>query len=1637
MANEDKLRAYLRRVTAELDEAHQRLREAEDRAGEPIAIIAMSCRFPAGVGSPEDLWDLLVAGGDAISGFPVNRGWDLDRLYDPDPDRPGRCHTREGGFLHDADLFDAALFGISPREALAMDPQQRLLLETSWEAFERAGIAPDSLAGSRTGVFVGSNGHDYAGLLQRTPEGVEGYLGTGNAASIASGRLAYTFGLEGPALTVDTACSASLVALHLAAQALRNGDCALALAGGATVMSTPGFLVEFSRQRGLAPDARCKAFASAANGTGLGEGVGILLLERLSDARRNGHPVLAVVRGSAVNQDGASNGLTAPNGPAQQRVIRQALANAGLPPSQVDVVEAHGTGTSLGDPIEAQAILATYGQDRDRPLWLGSVKSNIGHAQAAAGVAGVIKVVLAMRHGLLPRTLHVDQPTSQVDWSAGAVSLLTEPVAWPETGRPRRAGVSSFGVSGTNAHVILEAAQEQEDDDPPADRRPPVVVPCVLSGRTEAALRAQATRLRTHLDSHPEQHLVDIGHSLATTRSALRHRAAVLATDRATLRAGLDALATGTAAANLVSGTVDAEARTVFVFPGQGSQWVGMAADLLDTAPVFAQRIRDCADALRQHVDWSLVDVLRGNADAPPLDRVDVVQPALFAVMVSLAELWRSHGVQPAAVVGHSQGEIAAACVAGALSLADAARVVALRSKALRALSGRGGMLSVAEDAEALRGRLHRWGDRLAVAAVNGPRSLVVSGEPAALDELHRECESAGLRARRVPVDYASHSAQVEAIHAELLTVLDPITPLPAAIPLYSTLTGGRINTDTCDAEYWYQNLRQTVRFDQAVSALLAAGHTLYVEISPHPVLTMAVQETAEDTAADVATVGSLRRGEGGLDRFLTSLAEAHCHGAAVDWCVLHADSGARRVDLPTYAFQRERYWLTAAEDPATGHADPAQQRFWTAVDQQDLAGLAATLGVTEHDLAPVLPALSDWRREHARTATVDQWRYRVVWKPLGQAGVPALAGTWLVAVPDVDRAEPATLEIIRGLRASGATVLPLEIDTAATDRAALATRISQVVAADAVDGVLSLLSADQRPHPEHPALPAGLAATLVLVQALGDAALDAPLWMVTRGAVAVTETEQLPAPDQALTWGLGRVVGLEHVDRWGGLVDLPGQPDEQTTRLLCAVLAGAADEDQVAVRPAGTFVRRLVPSPGTGSPARRWRPRGTVLVTGGTGVLGPHIARWLARNGAEHLVLTSRRGQAAPGAADLTAELAALGTEVTLAACDVGDREQVAALLAGLREQGRRVRAVVHGAAFIELGSISDTTVPQFGEVVAAKAAGARHLHDLLDPDDLDAFVLFSSIAGVWGSRDHAAYAAANAFLDALAQHRRARGHTATSIAWGVWSAVNPWDTQRVIDGIDNDQLRRRGLALMSPELAFTALGQALDRDETALVVADVDWERFAPVFTSARPRPLLDDLPAVRALTQHTTPRSTEAEPSGGAGLRDRLTGLTEPERDRALVELVRAQVAAVLGHTTPDAVEPGRAFRDLGFDSLTAIELRNRLGAATGLRLAATLVFNHPTPIALARFLRAQLLPDTTTTSAALESLDRLTAVLATADPPPGERAEIGNRLRTLLWKWADNQAPQPSEAAGDLDAATDDEIFELIDTEFGTS
>ncbi|MFF2654134.1 SDR family NAD(P)-dependent oxidoreductase [Streptomyces sp. NPDC058045] len=1549
MSNEAKFRHFLKRVSAELEQTRERLREAEARAGEPLAVIAMGCRFPGGADTPEALWDLLASGTDAMTGFPTDRGWDLDTLLDPDT--PYGAPAREAGFLPRAGDFDAGFFGIPPREALAMDPQQRLLLETSWEAFERAGIDPTGLRGSRTGVFIGTNGQDYAPVAINSGHDLAGHIMTGNAASVLSGRLSYVYGFEGPAVTVDTACSSSLVALHQACQALRRGECTLALTGGATVMSMPTLFTEFSRQGGLAADGRCKAFAAGADGTGWGEGAGVLVLERLSDALRLGHEVLAVVRGSAVNQDGASNGLTAPNGPAQQRVIEQALDDARLTADQVDAVEAHGTGTALGDPIEAQALLATYGRDRQLPLLLGSVKSNLGHTQAAAGVAGVIKTVLALRHRQLPRTLHIDAPTPQVDWSAGNVRLLLQHTDWPSTGRPRRAGVSSFGISGTNAHVILEQAPDPEPRPPHDDTtapRPLPLVPLVLSARDSTALRAQAASLHAFMTDHPRLHPADIAHSLATGRAALDHRATVTGTTREALLTALTALATGDPTPGTLRGT-PVEGRTAFLFSGQGGERVGMGRELCGAFPVFAGVVDEV---------WGVL----GDEGVP--GSTGWAQAGLFALEVGLAGLVESWGVRPDVVLGHSVGEVAAAYVAGVLDLPDAARLVGERGRLMGELASGGGMAAVALPLSETQELCARFGGRLEVGAVNGPRSCVVSGAADAVDEAVELVRGGGGRARRLPVGYGFHSRLMEPMLERFGEVVAGLDLREPRIPLVSNVTGGLVGREVTTPDYWMRHARQSVLFHDGIRTLQAQGVTRYLELGPDAVLTALAQECLEDSGSRSFVVLQ-RPGRGVVESAYGALGELFCSGLVPDWQAVYGSSGGgggrERVVLPTYPFQRERYWAARAVDTAA-----------------------------------------------ARDASAHL-QYRVVWEQVARRPAGGVSGAWLLVGSGSVR--QAVADRLAGL---GAEVLTLEV---ADDRAATAERIRAVLAGrDAPSGVLSL-----PPAPGE----SGLAPLLLLHQALGDAAVHAPLWCLTSGAVTTGPGDRLTEPAQAQLWGLGRAAALETPERWGGLVDVPDEPSADTIEALCRVLAAdpaGAGEDQLALREGGLYARRLVRAERPTAATAEWRPSGTVLVTGGTGALGARLARRLADRGAAHLLLTGRRGLDAPGARELAAELSARDVRVTVAACDVADRDDLAQLLDGIPAEFP-LTAVVHTAGVLDDGVLDSLTPDRLTTVLRPKAEAVRHLHELTLGHDLDAFVMYSAFAGVVGGTGQGNYAAANAYLDAFAEQRRADGLPATAIAWGAWGGGGMATAE---DGV-SARLDRHGIRAMAPARALDALQQALDHGDTSLVVADIDWERFAAGLTAVRPSPLLSRL--AEAATRRAQPHE-----EGAGRLRERLGAMTEQEQLGTLRRLVLDRAAEVLGHSGTDRVAAQKPFRDLGFDSLMAVDLRNALGADTGLSLPTGVVFDHPSPDALAAFLTAEL--GGTAAGRALDGLARLESALPHLDT--ATRAEAADRLTALLTALRDTPAEVPNEEQdnGSSDLDTADDLFAYIDQKYGT-
>ncbi|MFD3556733.1 SDR family NAD(P)-dependent oxidoreductase [Streptomyces goshikiensis] len=1857
--------------------------EARSAASEePLAIVGMSCRFPGGAHSPEDLWQLVSSGTDAVGPLPTGRGWDLDTAYHPDPEHPGTFYASAAGLLEDdvAAGFDAEFFGISPREALAMDPQQRLLLETAWEAVERAGIDPRSLRGTRTGVFVGAMASDYATVAPREEREVEGYLLTGTSGSVLSGRLAYSFGFEGAAVTIDTACSSSLVALHTAAQSLRRAECSMALVAGVTVMATPRTFVEFSRQRGLAPDGRCKSFAEAADGTGWAEGAGVLLVERLSEARRLGHPVLAVLRGSAVNQDGASNGLTAPSGPAQQRVIQDALRDARLSAAEVDAVEAHGTGTELGDPIEAQAIVAAYGRQHDeqRPLWLGSLKSNIGHAQAAAGIGGVIKMVMAMRHGILPRTLHVDRPSSHVDWGSGAVRLLTEQQEWPETGRPRRTGVSSFGISGTNAHVVLEYDPESEADTPDApEQEAPAastaVVPWVLSARTADGLRAHAERMRSFVERRPVLDPAEVGRALLSARALFEHRAVITGTDREELLDGLTALAQGEPRPGTSGGVAPTTARVAFLFTGQGSQSVGMARELYQRYEVFARALDEVCAALEPALPFPLAELLLAEP-APALDsrltRTGFAQPASFAFQVALSRLLESWGLRPDAVAGHSVGELAAAHVAGALSLADAAALVTARASAMEELPARGAMVALQMSEAEVMPLIAGHGDAVSLAAVNGPLSVVLAGDEDEVLAVAALVRERGRKTRRLRVSHAFHSSHMDPVLNVLRSAAAGLEHVAPRIPFVSGLTGRRLGAvepgdgepGVLGPEYWARHAREAVRFQDCVHELAELGTTLFVEVGPDGILTALAQEALADRPVEAGFVATQRAGRPQARTLVDAVGQAQALGAEVSWNGLLGAPVTSRIasELPTYAFQHRRYWLSSTgaagdgveaagllstDHPLLGAAVPLagsagtvftgrlSQRTHPWLADHTVLGAIVVPGTALLELAlyagaetgcghvaelvleepmvlpesgalhvqlvvgdlesgsPDRPVRVYARPEAEESADHSDWTRHAsgTLRPKETAVTDAGPGVW----PPSD-AQPVPTDglyerladagfsygpAFRGLRAAWrrgaeifAEITPTEpladdehfgIPPAALDAALNALKLDVLDGRDddrlpfafsgvtlhtagsgplrvrlaprGTDGyrlqatdqagrpVLSIdevtlrrlpagaleragggsrslyrlgwvpvpgtplpdhdesrwavvgthatgLLPDADAYPDLAALVAGLDDGARLPEAVLLATLGAPsaagadpaaveravldilrtvqdwladdrltgirLVVATCGAVGVESGDTVPDLAGAAVWGLLRAAQAEHPGRFL-LIDFE---DGATSAGPAPLLLPSDDEPQLAVRAGVLYAPRLIKAtvaPRDTADSGLLGSEGTVLLSGATGALGGLLARHLvSEHGVRRLLLVSRRGLAARGAAQLLSDLAELGADAELVACDLSDRSAVDDLLATV-PTGHPLTAVVHAAGVLDDGVIQSLTAQQVTTVLRAKVDAAVHLHDATKDRGLRAFVLFSSAAGTLGTPGQGNYAAANAFLDAFARYRVAQGLPATSLAWGLWAREDGMTSS--LSGVGLRRLARAGVAALPDREALELFDAARAGAEPVLLPVRLDLPAL---------RALGEGVPAVlRDLVPRPIRRKDRADGPDEMPLTNRLAGLSEEESESALLGLVRSQAAAVLGFADLKAVGAERGFLDLGFDSLTAVEFRNRLARLTGLTLPPTVLFDFPEPLLLAKHLRELFAEQTRAargTDPAAASFDALDLdrledwILDRLQDGPGETG-VARRLRDLLARagTADRAHPSGADPADRLDESTDDEIFDLIDNDLGVS
>ncbi|OBG80641.1 polyketide synthase [Mycobacterium sp. E802] len=1518
-----------------------------------FAIVGYAARFP-GAQDADQFWDLLREGREAITEVPEDR-WDVDEFFDPEPGAPGKVVTRRAGFVDDVTGFDAPFFGMSTREVRLMDPQHRLLLETAWRAVEHSGTAPTSLAKSNTGVFVGLATHDYLGMAsdELTYPEIEAYMAIGTSNAAAAGRISYRLGLQGPAVAVDTACSSSLVAIHQACQALQLGECDLALAGGANVLLTPATMITFSNAHMLAPDGRCKTFDAAADGYVRGEGCGVIVIKRLEDAVRDGDRIRAVIRGSAINQDGASGGLTVPNGVAQQQVIADALRRAGVSPSEVGYLEAHGTGTSLGDPIEAQAAGAVLGAGReaDRPLLIGSAKTNIGHLEAAAGIAGVIKVILALENETLPKHLNFENPSPHIPWDRLAVEVVKETIPWERNGRARIAGVSSFGFAGTNAHVILEEAPEQSVAPTPSEQSSAKFSILPLSAHTPDALVQLADQYRSWLSAHPEAGLADVCHTAGAGRAHLEHRAALVVNSRESALELLGALADDRPAPGLVRGESYDKPKTAWLFTGQGSQYPGMAKELFDTEPVFAETVRQCAAAVDGILEKPLLDVIF-DVDGPDSDetlrQTSYAQPALFAVEMGLARLWQSWGFEPDVVLGHSVGQYSAACVAGVFSIEDGARLMAERGRLFGSLPAGGRMVAVFADAERVEGLTDEF-PSLSVAAYNGANT-VLSGPATDLEQAVARLATDNVRCDWLETSHAFHSALLEPILDEFEAAASRVDCTAPQRILIDNRTGAALGRSVkLDGAYWRRHARQPVEFAKSVQTLADLNCKLLLEIGPRPVLTAAALSAWPDPATAPRVITSLRRNTTDHRQITEALADAYVLGHLPDFDALRP-AHARKLDLPTYPFEHRQYWYRDDRERPNQlqHLGGPRTEAVRLLEDGRLDELATLIGGDSGDrqVVDVLTKLAAQHNRQRTTQSIADDRYEFRWQksPAALSGPAAGAATWILIGEESAAVQP----LAEALSARGHQHRFVGLPDSEADEADLAEVLRAAAADDAPLHVLHVAAVDSESAPSMQSLLRMqhriLGGTLRLFRAAAAAELRSPIWVATRGAQRVTDTDTV-APDQSCLWGFGRAAALELPQLWGGLADLHDGSADEWSRLIDRVTTpqdAAAREDQIALRDDAVYVPRLVrreqlPS-GTPLPLR---DDASYLVTGGLGAIGLEVAAYLAAHGAKQLVLTSRRpaGETAQQRIDTLSEQ--YGCTVRVITADVADAHDVARLLATVRAELPPLAGIVHAAGENSTTAISDLSDAEVDRVFSGKVWGAWHLSEAAADLKLDFFVNTSSIASVWGGFGQTAYSAANAFLDGLAWRLRDHGVAATSVNFGPWSAG-------MADAESRARLEQRGIRTLSPADALAGLadvvasaGQGSTQGLAQGVIARVDWARFLPLYQQAGRRAFLAELER-EVPTQSSA--AGVATASGKTQLVERLASAPVQQRKKLLTDYLRDAVAEV---TRVDAAEirEDAGFFDLGMDSLMAVELRRRLETGLGHEIPVTLVMDHP--------------------------------------------------------------------------------------------
>ena len=1479
----------------------EQLDQAQTAARDPIAVIGIGCRFP-GANGPAAFWDLLKEGRHGIRDVPPDR-WPND-YYDADPAAPGKIATRAGGFLDRIDEFDPKFFGIAPREALVMDPQQRLLLEVAWEALEHGGLEPGKFNGSRTGVFVGICNTDYHQLLSaRSAEVIDAYVASGNAHSVAAGRLSYLLGLQGPCMSIDTSCSASLVAIHAACQSLRNGESAMALAGGVNIICAPETSIALSKGNMLAPDGRCKTFDAAADGFSRGEGCGIVVLKRLSDARRDGDRILALVRGSAINQDGRSGGLTVPNGPAQEAVIRDALETARLSSADIDYVEAHGTGTSLGDPIEVRALGRVLGEGRDpaNPLWVGSVKTNIGHLESAAGVAGFIKVVLSLQHDALPKHLNFEVPNPYIDWTVPvAVANVQRP--WPRTDRPRRAGVSSFGFSGTNAHAILEEAPRLEESVSTNDRP----LHClVVSAQSESALRRLS---RLYADALAEgATLIDAAHTAGIGRSHLKERLAIVAADAQEARSALFAASIGRNAQNLHQGRAGSAQEVVFLYTGAGAQYPRMGQGLYATCPVFREAIDHCDRLLgTDHQGRRLKTVLEDEGEDAPIHGIAWTQPAMFAIEYALTMLWRSWGVTPAAVIGHSVGEYAAACAAGVFSLEDGLRMIAERGRILASLPPGGQMAAIFASEEEVAAAIAPLANRVAVAAINGPANIVVSGEADAVDKVLADFAHRGILGQRLFVSLAAHSPLVAPALDAMERLAGSVPMSPPSVPIAWNLMGHPLPGGTApDALYWRRHMREPVRFADGIRSLYDDGFRIFLEVGPHPTLLTSVRQCVPESGGLFLT--SLRRGKDDWAELLASFAELHVNGVPVDFEALDRPYACRRIALPTYPFEHERYW-----------AAPAPRS-----DRQSAGAFGAPEMTVSHPAEGLF--------------------YQLNWERTAEPVGTAVSRQWLIVAETSDVAERVRSDLVT----SGDTVSlipPAQWHAAAASTGGVVAQPwwpSQQTRSEGAGIEIVYLNAVGQDIPidlERTAQEAMIFLKSVTALPKGR------VWLVTRGTQEVRGPQDVVAADQAGLWGLGRSFALEHPPLWGGLVDLDPAADAST--FATALRGAVADQvdDQSAWRSGVRYVPRVATQPPPAARSIQLRPDRSYLITGGLGGIGLALAEWMGSRGARHLVLAGRTP--VPPASDWDSDsddprlvslrgLRDRGVNVVTVAVDVGNDTAVTDMMAAFGRDWPPLGGVLHAALAPSSSPLADMALPLWDSMFRTKVHAADLLERLTASQPLDFFVNFSTTTALLGSVDLAHYAAANAVLDAMASRLRAEGRPGFSVNWGTWSNSS-------LSADARERFVRGGLRPIGTEAGLAALESLLATGTARAVVADIDWPVLRAAYESRRSQPLLSNM--------STGEDSRRGQVSHDEDVPFDLVALTAGERRIAIEGLVRRAAAAVLGLASADAIDARTSLFKMGLDSLMAVQVQRRLERAAGGMLPTALVFNHPTVPAL---------------------------------------------------------------------------------------